>query len=118
MTPGDIRQFRSEFRQRREDAQRLRDELRREGVDVGDLDAVVRDLEGLDSERLYDDPEEVQRLQEAILRGLKDFEFALRRGLSAELEQLFLSGSDDVPPEYRELVEEYYRALSEGGPPR
>ncbi len=119
LTPGDIRQFRNEFGRRREDAERLRDELRRDGVDVGELDAAVRDLGRLESQRLYDDPEEMQRLQEAILRGLKDFEFALRRGLSAELERLFLSGSDDVPPEYRALVEEYYRALSEGRtPPR
>ena len=88
-------------------------------MDVGDLDGAIRDLERLEGQRLYDDPEEAQRLQEAILRGLKDFEFALRRGLSAELERLFLSGSDDVPPEYRALVEEYYRALSEGRtPPR
>ena len=114
LTPGDIRQFRNEFRQRREDAARLRDDLRRESVDVGDLDGVIRDLERLESQRLYDDPEEARRFQEAILKGLKDFEFALRRGLGAELERLFLSGSDDVPPEYRALVEEYYRALSEG----
>jgi hypothetical protein len=119
LTPDDVRQFRNEFRQRREDAARLRDELGRDGVDVGDLEAVIRDLGRLETQRLYDDPEEAQRLQEAILRGLKDFEFTLRRGLSAELERLFLSGSDDVPPEYRALVEEYYRALSEGpSPPR
>lgn len=119
LAPGDIRQFRNEFGQRREDAQRLREELRSDGVDVGDLAAAIRDLGRLESGRLYEDPEELQRLQEAILRGLKDFEFALRRGLSAELERLFLSGSDDVPAEYRALVEEYYRALSEGRtPPR
>ena len=117
LTPDDIRQFQREFRQRREDASGLRDDLRREGVDVDELSDVVSALERLGSRQAYDDPEELARLQESILRGLKDFEFSLRRGLSAEIERLFLSGSDDVPPEYRRFVEEYYRSLSEGRPP-
>jgi hypothetical protein len=28
---------------------------------------------------------------------------------------VFLSGSDDVPEQYRKLVEQYYRSLSKGG---
>ena len=45
--------------------------------------------------------------------GLKEFEYVLRRSLrGAGEERLFLSGADEVPPEYRELVEEYYRALA------
>lgn len=118
LTPDDIRQFQREFRQRREDAVGLRDDLRREGVDVDELSDVVSELERLGNRQAFDDPEELARLQESILRGLKDFEFALRRGLSAEIERLFLSGSDDVPPEYRGLVEEYYRSLSEDRPPQ
>ena len=117
LTPDDIRQFQREFQQRREDASGLRDDLRREGIDVEELSDVVSALERLGNRSVFDDPEELARLQESILRGLKDFEFSLRRGLSAEIERLFLSGSDDVPPEYRRLVEEYYRSLSEGRPP-
>jgi hypothetical protein len=30
-----------------------------------------------------------------------------------EVRRLFLSGSGEVPPEYRELVDRYYRELSE-----
>jgi len=30
-----------------------------------------------------------------------------------EARRLFLSGSSEVPPGYRELVEQYYRELSE-----
>ena len=118
LSPEDVRQFQREFRQRREDAGRLRDDLRQEGVDVTDLDRAIAGLDRLRTMGDFDDPEEIARLQADVLRGLKDFEFALRRNLGEQIERFFLSGSDDVPEEYRELVEAYYRALSEDRPPR
>ena len=118
LSPEDIRQFQREFRERRQDATRLRDDLRQEGVDVGDLDRAIAGLDRLRTMGDFDDPEEIARLQADVLRGLKDFEFALRRNLGEQIERFFLSGSDDVPEEYRELVEAYYRALSEDRPPR
>lgn len=117
MSPEDVRQFQREFRERGQDARRLRDELGREGVDVGDLDRAIAGLDRLRTMGDFDDPEELARLQADVLRGLKDFEFALRRELGSQIERFFLSGSDDVPEEYRELVEAYYRALSEDPPP-
>ena len=117
LSPEDIRQFQREFRERGQDARRLRDELRQEGVDVGDLDGAIAGLDRLRTMGDFDDPEELAALQADVLRGLKDFEFALRRELGSQIERFFLSGSDDVPEEYRELVEAYYRALSEDPPP-
>ncbi|MCZ0933973.1 MAG: hypothetical protein OXJ54_02210 [Gemmatimonadetes bacterium] len=117
LSPEDVRQFQREFRERGQDARRLRDELRQEGVDVGDLDRAVAGLDRLRTMGDFDDPEELAALQADVLRGLKDFEFALRRELGSQIERFFLSGSDDVPEEYRELVEAYYRALSEDPPP-
>jgi hypothetical protein len=114
MSAEQVRQFQREFARRREEAESLRGELRREGVDVGDLAGAIAALDRLANGAGFDDPEEIERLEDQVLRGLKDFEFTLRRGLTPELERLFLSGSDDVPAEYRELVEEYYRSLSEG----
>ncbi|WP_419938141.1 hypothetical protein [Candidatus Palauibacter sp.] len=117
LSPEDVRQFQREFRERGLDARRLRDELRQEGVDVGDLDRAIAGLDRLRTAGDFDDPEELAALQADVLRGLKDFEFALRRELGSQIERFFLSGSDDVPEEYRELVEAYYRALSEDPPP-
>ncbi len=110
----DVRQFQQEFRQRRADAEQLRDELAREGVDVGELDDAIARLRELDDARVYQDLAEIERLQDAVLLGLKDFEFSLRRQVvGPEADRLFLSGSEEVPDEYRELVEQYYRSLSE-----
>jgi hypothetical protein len=45
---------------------------------------------------------------------LKRFEFGLRRQAEANENAVVLSGSDDVPEEFRKLVEEYYKSLSRG----
>ena len=50
-----------------------------------------------------------------MVQGLKQFEDGLRRQLEGGEREIFLSGSEDVPPGYREMVEEYYRALSRTG---
>ncbi len=114
-SPGGMRQFQRELDARRGDAGRLRDELREQGADVASLDAAIRGLDRLRQMGDFDDPQEIAALQEAILRDLRDFEFSLRRSIGAEIERFFLSGSDEVPEEYRALVDAYYKALSEVG---
>jgi hypothetical protein len=114
MTAEEIRQFQREFARRRDEAAGLREEMRQEGVDTQDLGAAISALDRLANLGAFDDVEQLERLQEQVLRGIKDFEFTLRRGLTPELERLLLQGSDRVPAEYRELVEAYYRSLSEG----
>jgi hypothetical protein len=116
MGPDDVRQFRAEARQRLAEAERLRRELQREGLETAELDAVIADLRRLDVERVYGDPLEFTRLQMAVVDGIKQFEYNLRRQvLGAERERLLSTGSGDVPEAYRRLVEEYYRSLSRDG---
>jgi len=115
LSPDQIRQFRSEARQREGEARELRNLLREEGQNVEDLDGVIESLEALQRTRVYGDPLELARIQEEVIQGLRRFEFALRRELDIGADRVFLSGSDEVPADYRELVEEYYRALSRGG---
>ncbi len=67
----------------------------------------------MDSERVYSDIAEVERLQAQIIEGLKQLEFGLRRELEGEdRDRVFVSGSDEVPTGFRKLVDEYYKALS------
>ena len=113
LTPEQIRQFTREYRERRADAEALRRELAREGVDVSQLDRMIAQLRALEAARVYSDPEELQRLQGAVVEGFKGFEFALRRAMEGDLtDRPLLGGSSDVPPEYRKMVEEYYKALA------
>ncbi|MEZ4589250.1 MAG: hypothetical protein R2909_22985 [Gemmatimonadales bacterium] len=55
----------------------------------------------------------LERLEEELIEGLKNLEFALWRKYGGSGgQQPALGASARVPPEYRELVEEYYRALA------
>jgi hypothetical protein len=51
-----------------------------------------------------------------VAEGLKRFEYALRRKVGEEGDRALVSGNEDVPAEFKALVEEYYRSLSKGRP--
>ena len=110
--PDDIRQWQREFQQRAGEAQDIRRLLQQEGFEAGDLDEIIQRMRELDDRRTYQDVEEIARLQTFILDELKRFEYRLRREVDSENEELYLASSDEVPPGFRDLIEEYYRVLS------
>ena len=88
--------------------------LREQNVDPKELDEIMKRLRELDSERVYQDVEELARLQTFVAEGIKRFEYALRRKVGDEADRALVSGSEEVPAEFKALVEEYYRSLSKG----
>jgi hypothetical protein len=114
--PDDIRQFRREFREWANDADALRRQLQAAGVNPRDFDEVIKDLRMFDNDRLYADPQGLEKLQAAAIDRLKKFEFTLRRKADAGNDSLSLSGSDQVPDGFRQAIEEYYRSLSKKTP--
>jgi hypothetical protein len=111
----DIRQWRREFRERVQEAEDLRKELRRQDLQVPDLKDIIARMKEFDSKKIYLDPLGFDELQADLLEELKQFEYWLRRELEGiGKDKLYLAGSDQVPSEYRKLVEEYYRSLSRG----
>ncbi len=117
-TPDDVRQFRGEARRWTNETQELRRMLREQGIDARDLDEILRRLRQLEDERTYRDVQEIARLQTFVAENLKRFEYGLRRRAGADTDRVLLSGSSEVPAEFRRLVEEYYRSLSTQKPPR
>jgi hypothetical protein len=113
--------MRGAARQRAAQARELQEQLDEEGFDTEALGNLVENLQRLDSQQAYQDPEGLARLQREVLEEARRFEYALRRAMQREGEgPPSLSGNEDVPSSYRTLVEEYFRALSEGvreGPP-
>ena len=109
---NDIRQWSREFQQRANEAQELRRLLEQENFKADDLDTIIQQMRELDNLRIYQDPNEVAQLQTSVLEELKRFEYRLRREVNIESEELFLASSDEVPPGFRDLIEEYYRVLS------
>ena len=115
VAPGLARQFQREAAQRLRDAEELRRRLLEEGRDdeARALAEVMEGLRALASGTPYADGVHAARLQEEIATGARRLELALRRQiLGEEAARSIITGSGEVPDEYRELVEEYFRALS------
>jgi len=112
LTQEDIRQLRGEARQYSQDANALRGMLKGEKIDPRELDEIVRALRQLEDERTYQNVQELARLQQFVAESLKRFEFGLRRKVDADKNAIALTGSDEVPEEFRKLVEQYYRSLA------
>ena len=114
---GEARQLRRELDRRVRDAEALRRELT--GIGAGGdrgadrLGQVVDALRGLNPERLTGDPRGMEILEAEVLDTLRQLEFELRRALTGGSGADVLTGSDDrAPAEYRDMVDEYFRALS------
>jgi hypothetical protein len=108
------RQLRDELRRRLGELRDLREQLNRAGAPVGRLDEIARQLGRMDAQGVLGTPKGLDELSRAIVQGLKDYEFALRRQLLGdEPPAATLSAGEDVPAEYRAMVEEYYRRLAE-----
>ena len=81
------------------------------------LDSVLAALRGLDAERLAVDPRGMELLESEVLDSLRQLEFELRRSLFGDGgEDVAAFGFERAPEEYREMVEEYFRALSRAQP--
>lgn len=114
LSAEDARQFARDFRAQRNAAEDLRRNLAGTGIAPEDLDRIIQRLRELESGRTFNDPEELEALRAAVLDGMKEFEFGLRRQLATtESKGPVLGGSDDVPAAYRDLVNRYFRTLSQ-----
>ncbi len=112
-TVEEARQLSRELRARRDAAQQLRRALQGEGVDTRDLDRAIARLGALDGEKVLGNAEAMKQLRDGVVEDLKSFEFALRRKLgAAEAGGPALGGSEQVPAQYREMVNEYFKSLA------
>ena len=113
---GDPRQLRNQFGQMSSEAGDLRRQLQAGGATNADLravDEVARALRELGSGRLEGDPRGLQELTASALETLRKLEFDLRKRTDPTSNELYLSGADDAPPQYRPMVSEYFRELSQ-----
>lgn len=115
LSPDDAAQFSREAQQRLADAEALRRDLQRQGLPTAELDRAIEGLRQLTDPRSLESASTTLRSQ--VVDGLKEFEFGLRRRLGEDdAAKVLLERSGDVPPEYRQNVEEYYRSIGKGKP--
>ena len=107
------RQLGREWRERLQDAQQLRELLQNESQLRTAAAGLIRRMKRLDAQRLFSDPEELARLRSQIIDGFRQLELEINRSLQEDARNVLrLVNRDEVPAEYRQRVEEYYRALS------
>ena len=114
LSPEDIRQLQAEMRQWNGELNQLRGMLRGQNIDPRDLDELIRAFRQFEDQRVYQDVSELSRLQQTVAEGMKRFEFNLRRQVESTENAVVLSGTDEVPEQFRQQVEQYYRSLSKG----
>jgi hypothetical protein len=108
-------QFQRELAQRLNDAEALRRDLVRQGRDVSQLDQAIKGLRALTGEPSLSDPRAASTLH-AEVEALKSFEFQLTRAVVGEKEGVRVGRVGDVPPTYRQWVEQYYREIGKTPP--
>ena len=112
---GDPRQMANQANNLANDTQNVRRQLQQAGVNARDLqpiDDVLKALRALGDEKVYGDPAGLKDLYATALDRFKKLEYDLRKRTDTSNQQLFLSGSEDVPSNFKALIEEYSRRLS------
>ena len=118
LTSDDAQQFSREAQQRLADAEALRRELARQGIPTAELDQAIEGLRQLANAHVLEDTRASADLRAKTIEGFKDFEFGLRRRLGeGDSTRVLLQRSGDVPPAYKQNVEEYYRSIGKGKKP-
>jgi hypothetical protein len=113
-----MRQLANNARQLADQAADIGRQLRAAGVnpkDITPVDEVVKALRAMGDEKNLKNPAGLQELYQTAVQRFKALEFEIRKRVDTSNEQLFLSGSEEVPASFRSLIEEYYRTLSKKG---
>jgi len=108
-SPGERRQLQRELRERLGEARELDRALDAAGQPA-DLEPILRKMSGL--ENRVGDPKGLAQLAASVAEDLKLLEYVLRRQAQGEGQRPVLTDSDALPPGWRALVEEYYKALA------
>jgi hypothetical protein len=117
LTPDDAQQFSKEAAQRLADAEALRKELAKNGIPTQELDKAIDNLRQMTNAKALEDTRTASELRAKTIEGFKDFEFGLRRAMGGDSTRVLLERAGDVPPAYRQHVEEYYRSIGRGKQP-
>jgi hypothetical protein len=114
----DLRQLANQARQLANDANDVRRQLQQAGINQKDLvpvDEVVKALNALGNEKNLSNPGQLQDLFATAVQKYKALEFEIRKRVDTSNDQMFLSGSEDVPPAFKSLIEQYYRTIGKKG---
>jgi hypothetical protein len=107
----------AELERRYQDAMTQLNQLRQaysnEPATLGDIQGLIRQMQGLDPARFPGNPALVEQLHTQVLASLDKMELQLRRQADGQEGGQVRSGdSQTVPSEYKDAVAEYWRKLA------
>ena len=108
---AEQQQITRELQQRVADAEALARDMRQQGQDVAPLNRAIEAMRMASTFTSLEDKRAEAMLRTQVVEGLKAYEFAMRRANGGDAAVL-LERSGEVPPAFKAMVEEYYRALS------
>ena len=76
------------------------------------VDDVVKGLRDVGNEKSSADPRAVGALMTQALGKMQNLEYDLRKKADTENQQLLQTGTEEVPSQFRQSVNDYFRALS------
>jgi len=112
--PNDLRQIRNQANQLAGDVQQLRQQMQQAGADgqsLRSVDDVVKGLRDVGNEKSNADPRGLNSLMTQALDKMQKVDFELRKKADSA-NQVLLSGTEEVPSQFRQSVDGYFRALS------
>lgn len=114
--PGGDRGLAQAYRQQLQDMQNLARQLPPNSPQADDLRNQLRAASLLGNEPWKIDRAKWGQLSQGLARALSDVNTALNARIQSliEKDKLHLAKDEDVPPQYRDLVNKYYEKLSKG----
>jgi hypothetical protein len=111
---GELRQIRDQANQISNDVQELRRQMQGQAGEVSPQDLKVLEdaLNALRQMGATADPNSIQGLSATALEKLQTFDYTLRKKLDNASEQLLIKGSDEVAPQFKKPVADYFTELS------
>jgi hypothetical protein len=112
---GDMRQIRNSASQIANDVQELRRQLQTGGLDPADLrsvDDVVNGLRSLAAAGSNADARSIEQLTAQALDKMQKVEYDIRKKVDQSNQELYVPGSDEIAPQFKKPVEDYFHALS------
>lgn len=111
--PGNARR---EWGQRLREAEELRNLLQGQGADpelAREATRLLQQMQQFDLSRVLDDPAEVKALKAGVIDGIHELELRISRALEDNGRGFQRPpNEDEIPPDFRERVDDYYRRLA------
>lgn len=108
INPGTERALREGLRELRQ----MREGLNDSPELAQDVDAIMRELQKYDPQKIASDPLLAERIRSSVIPAIQQLEVQLRRKLESATGDVRTSSSQKVPEGYGAAVAEYFRKLS------